>query len=47
MVRAWNIADDSNNVLAFDKKGKLIFRKDGKLNASEIQKLIKAVRDNL
>ena len=33
--------------LAFDKKGKLIFRKDGKLNAEEIQKLIKTIRDNL
>ena len=47
LVKAWKIADDSSNVLAFDKKGKLIFRKDGKLTAEEIQKLIKAIRDNL
>ena len=47
LVQAWKIADDSSNVLAFDKKGKLIFRKDGKLNAEEIQKLIKTIRDNL
>lgn len=47
LVQAWKIADDSSNVLAFDKKGKLIFRKDGKLNAEEIQKLIKAIKDNL
>jgi len=47
LVGAWKIADDSSNVLAFDKKGKLIFRKDGKLTADEIQKLIKAIRDNL
>lgn len=47
LVQAWKIADDSSNVLAFDKKGKLIFRKDGKLNAEEIQKLIKAIRENL
>jgi uncharacterized protein len=47
LVHAWKIADDSSNVLAFDKTGKLIFRKDGKLNAEEIQKLIKAIRDNL
>jgi uncharacterized protein len=47
LVHAWKIADDSSNVLAFDKKGKLIFRKDGKLSAEEIQKLIKAIRDNL
>ncbi len=47
LVHAWKIADDSSNVLAFDKKGKLIFRKDGKLTNEEIQKLIKAIRDNL
>jgi predicted transcriptional regulator len=33
LVNSWKIADDSSNVLAFDKQGKLIFRKDGKLNA--------------
>jgi len=47
LVNAWKIADDSSNVLAFDKKGNLIFHKDGKLNAEEIQKLIKAIKDNL
>ena len=47
LVQAWKIADDSSNVLAFDKKGKLIFRKDGKLSPDDIQKLISAVRDNL
>jgi uncharacterized protein len=47
LVQAWKIADDSSNVLAFDKKGKLIFRKDGKLTNEEIQKLIKVIRDNL
>ena len=47
LVQAWKIADDSSNVLAFDKKGKMIFRKDGKLTNEEIQKLIKAIRDNL
>jgi hypothetical protein len=47
LVQAWKIADDSSNVLAFDKKGKLIFRKDGKLSPEDIQKLIKTVRDNL
>jgi len=47
LVQAWKIADDSSNVLAFDKKGILIFRKDGKLSAEEIQKLIKVIRENL
>ena len=47
LVNAWKIADDSSDVLAFDKNGRLIFRKDGKLTAEEIQRLIKAIRDHL
>jgi uncharacterized protein len=47
LVHAWKIADDSSDVLVFDKKGKLIFRKDGKLSAEEIQKMIKTIKDNL
>ncbi len=47
LVTAWKIADDSSNVLAFDKNGRLIFRKDGKLTAEEIQMLIKVIRDHL
>jgi len=47
LVNAWKIADDSSNVLAFDKQGKLIFRKDGKLTPEEVQKLIQAIRSHL
>jgi len=47
LVNAWKIADDSSDVLAFDKNGRLIFRKDGKLTAEEIQRLIKVIRDHL
>jgi YtfJ family uncharacterized protein len=47
LVGAWEIADDSSNILAFDKQGKLIFRKDGKLSPEDIQKLIRTIKDNL
>ena len=47
LVNAWKIADDSSNVLAFDKQGKLIFRKDGKLTQEGIQTLIRAIRNYL
>lgn len=47
LVRAWKIADDSSDVLAFDKEGSLIFRKDGKLGAEEIRQLLIAIRENL
>jgi len=47
LVHAWNIADDSSDVLVFDKKGELIFKKEGKLNAEEIKTLIKTIREHL
>jgi YtfJ family uncharacterized protein len=47
IVNAWKIADNSSDVLAFDKKGKLIFRKDGKLSPGDIQKLIKVIKENM
>ncbi len=47
LVNAWKIADDSSDVLVFDKNGKLIFRKDGKLTPEEIRSLIRAIRDHL
>ncbi len=47
LVRAWQIADDSSNVLAFDKEGRLIFLKDGRLDTEEIQRLIQAIKSHL
>lgn len=47
LVKAWGIADDNSDVLAFDKNGKLIFEKFGKLSESDIQKLIAAIRAHL
>jgi len=47
LVKAWGIDDDNSDVLAFDKEGKVIFVKYGKLNAEDIQKLIHMIRVNL
>jgi hypothetical protein len=47
LVQEWKLADDSSDIVAFDKSGKVIFRKDGKLNQDEIQKLLKVIKDNL
>ncbi len=47
LVQAWKISDHSSNVMVFDKSGTLIFRKDGKLAAEEIQQMITTIRDNL
>jgi len=47
LVKKWNLADDNSDVLAFDKEGKVIFRKDGKLTAEEIQALIQVIKENI
>jgi hypothetical protein len=47
LVNAWGIADDTSDVMAFDKQGRLIFYKAGKLEAGDIKALIQAIRDNL
>ena len=47
LVKAWGIADDNSDVLAFDKQGKLVFMKYGKLSGSDIKKLIEVIRTYL
>jgi YtfJ family uncharacterized protein len=47
LVSKWEIADDNSDVLAFDKNGRLFFKKYGKLNKREIQELLKAVRHHV
>ena len=47
IVDKWKIADDSSDVMAFDRVGKIIFSKDGKLSAEDIAKLIAAIRANI
>ncbi len=47
LVEKWGLSDDTSDVLAFDREGRLIFRKDGKLGAGDIEKLLKVVRDHL
>jgi len=47
LVKEWKLSDDNNNIMVFDKLGKLIFRKDGKLNSGDIKKLIQVIREHL
>ena len=47
LVKAWGIADDNSDVLAFDKLGALVYRKDGKLDAGDIEELIGIIREHL
>ena len=47
IVKAWEIDDENNNVLAFDKEGRLFFIKEGKLNPGEIKDLIELIYQHL
>jgi predicted transcriptional regulator len=47
LVQKWGLSDDNNVVLAFDREGRLLFRKDGKLGPEEIETLTSIIERNL
>ena len=47
LVKKWKLKDDSSDILVFNKKGILIYKKFGKLNRREIKKILKLVEINL
>jgi len=44
--KVWGLKDERYNVMAFDKDGKLFFIKQGKLNPSELEELISAIKSH-
>ena len=47
LVKQWDLADDNNDILIFDKKGKLIYKKFGKLNTAEIKEVIQLIEKRM
>jgi YtfJ family uncharacterized protein len=47
LVQKWGLSDDNSVVLAFDKDGRVVFRKDGKLGPAEIEALTTTIEQNL
>jgi len=47
LVKKWHLADDNSDILIFDKKGKLIYKKFGKMSAPEIKNVIHLIEKNL
>jgi predicted transcriptional regulator len=45
-VKEWKMADDNNDIIAFDQEGKIIFAHEGKLDEATIKKLIETVKSN-
>ena len=47
LVNKWKLADDNSDILVFDKSGKLIYKKFGKLSAQEIKDVLALIEKNL
>jgi len=47
LVKQWGLADDNSDILIFDKKGKLIYKKFGKISEKEIPEVLKLIEKNI
>jgi uncharacterized protein len=47
LVKKWGLKDDCSDVVAFNKKGQVIFSKDGKLLLEDVETLMKEVKKYL
>ncbi len=47
LVNEWKLEDDNSDILIFDQKGRLIYKKFGKVSDSEIIEVIKLIEKNL
>ena len=47
LVNKWGLADDNSDILIFSKKGKLIYKKFGKLSDKEIKSVLALIEKNL
>ncbi len=46
-VKKWGLADDNSDILIFNKKGELIYKKFGKLSEKEITSVLALIEKNL
>ena len=47
LVDKWGLSDDNNNVMLFGKDGKVLYSVDGENTETQVQELIKVIKDNL
>ncbi len=47
LVDKWKLSDNNSNILIFNKKGKLIYKKFGKLSEKEIMSVLALIKKNL
>jgi len=47
LVKKWQLADDNSDILIFNKAGRVIYKKFGKVSEAEIPKVLKLIGRNL
>jgi len=47
LVKKWALADNNSDILVFDKQGKLIYQKFGKLSGQEIAEVLRRIERSL
>jgi len=47
LIKKWNLADDNSDILIFNKNGKLIYKKYGKVSDEEIKQIIALIEENI
>lgn len=47
LIKKWDLADDNSDILIFDKEGKLVYKKFGKMSEKDINKAIVIIENHL
>lgn len=47
LVKEWELGDDASNILIFDKTGKVLFYKSGKMNEEDSKKAFAIIEENI
>ena len=47
LVKKWQLADDNSDIIIFDKAGRVIYKKFGKVDEAEIPKVLALIERNL
>ncbi|HIL88638.1 MAG TPA: transcriptional regulator [Deltaproteobacteria bacterium] len=47
LVEQWNLADDSSDIVLFDRDGTVLFSVDGQLSDTQIQELLGLIRERM
>ena len=47
IIKAWDVADDNNDIILLDKDGKVIFFHEGEVDAEGIKQVLTLIKENM